>query len=229
MQWTINDKILAVVAHPDDETLGAGGTLAKFSQSGVSVFAMCMTDGVSARFTVKEVDRVTRKKAALGASQVLGFEWLFFGNLPDNELDQVSLLKIIKTVEEIKSKIKPTIVITHSPSDLNVDHRVVSHAVLTAFRPVPGEVLSEIIFMEVPSATDYGHPDMFGNFKPNYYIDIELEWSKKIQALEVYKDEIYDSPHSRSISGIDALSILRGHQVGINRAEAFQIIRKIIR
>ena len=220
--------ILVVVAHSDDEILGAGATLTKFVEQGVNVFLMCMTDGVGSRGENEEEAR-NRKIASEAVARTLGFEWAFQGNYPDNSLDSIPLLELVQTIEMIKKRINPTTIFTHSPSDLNIDHRIVAGAVLTAWRPIPGEIATEILAMEIPSATDFGHSDFFGTFKPNYFVDSSNTWKSKLLALEMYGKEIYSSPHSRSIKGLEALSILRGHQVGLDRAEAFQIIRKVER
>ena len=119
------------------------------------------------------------------------------------------------------------IVYTHSGADLNVDHRVVSNAVLTAFRPQPNEKCKELRLFEVASATDYGNPAITGSFSPNLFLNISNEWSSKVRALEAYNAEMRDYPHSRSIKGIQNLAKLRGNQVGYELAEAFEVIRKL--
>ena len=222
-------SVLVVVAHPDDETFGAGGALAKFCNQGYSVYAISFTNGVGARESSAKDSITKRSKAAELAASELGFKWAFRGDFPDNALDTVSLLELVKIIEETKDAVKPSIIFTHSPSDLNVDHRVVATAALTAFRPVPNEIFTEILAMEIPSATDFGSSFFFGNFSPNYYINVESTWERKTKALEKYQDELRESPHSRSKSGIHALAVLRGHQVGIELAEAFQLIRKVER
>jgi LmbE family N-acetylglucosaminyl deacetylase len=220
--------VLVVVAHSDDETIGAGATIRKFVDSGSQVFAMHMTDGVGSRKPVKGGSQLREKSANL-ASLELGFQWVFKGDFPDNQLDSVPILTIIREIERIKKEIKPSYVITHSPADLNIDHRIVANAVLTTFRPTPTENWTDIVSMEIPSSTDFGHQDFFGRFNPNFYVPISDTWLNKLKALEHYSQEIYSTPHSRSLSGIDALATLRGHESGYERAEAFQIIRKIMR
>jgi LmbE family N-acetylglucosaminyl deacetylase len=151
------------------------------------------------------------------------------GNFPDNAMDKIALLEVVKVIERAKREVKPTIIYTHSAADLNIDHRIVSQATLTAFRPQPGEVWKEIRAFEVSSATDYGHPDVTSLFQPNLIISIENTWPKKLAALQQYKDEMRDAPHSRSFDGVEVLARYRGNQVGLKYAEAFQILRKIER
>ena len=102
-----------------------------------------------------------------------------------------------------------------------------SSAVLTAFRPQPGEFCKELRVFEVPSATDYGHESIIGRFLPNLFIAISETWGHKLSALEAYSKEIRDYPHSRSLEAIKNLAKIRGNQNGLRMAEAFQIIRKI--
>ena len=118
-------------------------------------------------------------------------------------------------------------VYTHSGSDLNIDHRVVANAVLTAFRPQPNEHCRELRLFEVASATDYGNAAITGSFSPNLFIDITNEWSEKAESLKAYSIEMRDYPHSRSIESIKNLSKVRGNQVGLELAEAFEVLRKI--
>ena len=219
--------ILVVVAHKDDETIGMGGTIKKHSDNGDTVYVISMTNGVGSRENISNEDIKERQKSAEIASKILGFEWLKNYNYADNALDSYPLLKIVKSIEEMKKKCSPSIVYTHSSSDLNIDHRVVYNAVLTAFRPQPDENCNEIRLFEVASATDYGHKSLAGQFSPNLFILIDKVWQKKSEALCAYQKEIKEYPHSRSIEAIKNLAKIRGNQVGRKFAEAFEVIRKI--
>ena len=114
-------KILIIVAHSDDEAIGMGGTIAKHKIKGDEVFVVSMTDGVSARNTVKNKDVLNRLKAAKISSKILGFKWLNSHNFSDNSMDTYPLLDIIKAIEKDKVKLKPDLVYTHSGADLNID------------------------------------------------------------------------------------------------------------
>ncbi len=229
MNINSTSKVLIIVAHPDDETIGLGGTIAKHSYEGDEVYALAMTDGVGSRESTKETDVNNRAKAASASSTELGFKWLDILNYPDNKLDSVPLLDIVKSLEKFKRKINPQIIYTHSSSDLNIDHRIINQAVLTAFRPQPNEIWSEIRNFEIPSSTDYGHKSVTNSFYPNLYIDITAYWEMKLKALKHYSEEIREFPHSRSYEGIKNLAKYRGIQVGLKYAESFEVIRKIIR
>ncbi len=224
-----NEVVLIVVAHTDDEVLGAGATIAWHVAKGDSVYAISMTDGVGARNPEQTNKKETRQNMAAKSADILGFKWLKPGNFPDNAMDTVTLLSVTSVIEEAKREVEPTLVYTHSAADLNIDHRVVSQATLTAFRPQPEERWKEIRAFEVPSATDYGHDDITGRFQPNLYISIEPTWGKKREALEAYSNEMRDAPHTRSFEGIENLARYRGNQAGLALAEAFHILRKIER
>ena len=223
----MSEKVLVVVAHSDDESISMAGTISKHVKNGDKVFVVSMTDGVGSRdeSDLKEIS--DRKKASLLASKVLGFEWGECYNFNDNAMDAYPLVEIVKAVEKAKQKYNPSLVYTHSSADLNVDHRVVANAVLTAFRPQPNERCKELRLFEVASSTDYGNSAITGSFCPNLFIDITNEWSQKANSLLVYSAEMREYPHSRSIESIKNLSKLRGNQVGLEFAEAFEVLRKI--
>ena len=221
------NEVLVVVAHPDDEILGLAGTIRKHVLTGDRVHVLALTDGYSSRASTADSEGPSRKKAALTAAQIVGFNWLESEPYPDNALDSVSLLKVVKEVENAKALIEPSMLYTHSSADLNIDHQIVSRACLTAFRPQPKEACKEIRLFETPSATDYGHPSVTGQFIPNLYIDIATTWEVKEKALEAYRSELREFPHSRSMEAITNLAATRGCQVGLSKAEAFEVIRKV--
>lgn len=226
-------KILIIVAHPDDETIGCGGAIVYHKKLKHKIEAVSFTDGVSARnlkdnkLNDSSIIKLRRKNSIL-ASKILGFKWLENFKYPDNELDSISILNIVKKIEQISKKFKPDIVYTHHIGDLNIDHHIISKACLTAFRPLNKNKKTEIRFFEIPSSTDFAAYKISPNFKPNLFIDISKFWQKKKSALLAYKKEMMSYPNSRSISGIENLAKYRGNSVGLKMAESFEITRKII-
>lgn len=220
-------SVLVVVAHPDDESIGMAGTIAKHSNEGDKVFGIYLTNGVESR--QKDLKKIkARKLAADLAAKEIGLEWIGKYDFPDNALDSVPLLDIVKVIEEVKFKVRPSIVYTHHFGDLNIDHQITFKAIMTAFRPQPNEKCKEIRTFETASSTEYG---VYGNqniFVPNLFVNIENFWIKKEIALKHYKMEMHKKPHARSIDSLNHLSKLRGMSVGVNRAEAFHVVRKII-
>lgn len=223
----MKNNILIIVAHSDDESIAMGGSIRKHIIRGDNVNVISMTDGVSSRKYTNEIDKNIRSNSARLASEILGFNWIASYDFPDNAMDSLPLIEIVKAIEKVKNQYKPNIIYTSSCADLNVDHRVVANAVLTAFRPQPGEICKEIRLFEIPSSTDYGHPSITGRFSPNLFISIEETWNDKLKAIEAYSSEMRDYPHSRSKEGIKNLAKLRGNQIGVEFAESFEVIRKL--
>ena len=218
--------ILAVVAHPDDEVLGAGGTLARHAQQGDQVHLLFLTDGVAARANTKKAAD-GRARAATIAAKTLGTKTPLFLSFPDNRLDGVDRLDVIKAIEDLTAEIQPTIVYTHHAGDLNIDHQICSGAVLTAFRPMPGRSVRRILAMEVASSTEWNVPSSSNAFIPNHFVDISGTLAKKRAALDAYAEEMRDFPHTRSTEALEVLARWRGATVGLAAAEAFVIVRSI--
>ena len=215
-------KVLVVVAHPDDEVIGCGGTIARHVKNGDRVQVVFLADGFGSRD-----DGVDRSKSASDAALFLGCNPPIFLNLPDNQLDTLPLLDIVKKVETIVSHFKPDIVYTHNFGDLNIDHQITHRAVITACRPEPGFCVKELYSFEVLSATHWESQSMGVAFVPNYFVNISDYIELKIRALQFYDEEMRDYPHARSYNSVESLSKFRGSLVGIENAEAFCIERLI--
>ena len=217
-------RVMLLAAHSDDDVLGCGGTLAKHSNFGDLIKIVYMTNGVGARTNSRKAI-ARRQVSTRNACAKIGVSEFKFLDYPDNKMDSVPLLEVVKSVEsEIKS-FCPDIVYTHHSSDLNVDHKTVYQATITAVRPLPEQMVSEIRTYEVPSSTEWSF-DSAATFKPNLFVDIADYLRCKIEAFEEYSDELRDPPHPRSIENIEALARVRGAQIGYKFAEAFEIVWK---
>lgn len=219
-------NILIVAAHADDETLGCGGTIAKHCARGDYVHVVFMADGVSSRDDAKSSEVVRRENSVKKALAELGVDEYHFLDFPDNRMDQVALLDVVKPLEKIVSEVNPRIIYTHHYGDLNVDHRICHQAVMTACRPVPDSCVQEILCFEVMSSTEWATRGVMP-FIPNVFVDITEQWDVKRKALEMYEMEMRPSPHSRSMRNLEALAIYRGHSCGLMMAEGFEIVRSI--
>jgi LmbE family N-acetylglucosaminyl deacetylase len=224
----MTENILVVAAHPDDEVLGMGGTIARHTAQGDRVFVLFLTDGVGARGGKDDDALQRRREAAESATELLGAEIVAFHDFPDNELDTVPLLALVKAIEDAKKKVSPQRVYTHHGGDLNIDHRRVSQAVLTAFRPQPGESCREIFAFEVNSSTEWSAPSVTTPFLPDTYIDISKQQDTLRAACQSYAEEMREAPHTRSIDSVLRAAKHRGSQVGLDAAEAFVTLRRII-
>ena len=226
----MNRKILLIAAHPDDEVLGCGGTIAKHVMQGDEVYCLILGEGVTSRYSQREeaeVELKQLKSEAEEAAKILGIKEVFFRDFPDNRFDAVPLLTIVKAVEEVKEEIKPSIIYTHHHGDLNIDHQITFQAVLTACRPVKDEIVREIYSFEVPSSTEWNSPPANNYFMPTVFVDISQTFDKKIAALKAYQGEIREYPHPRSPEALRAIAMRWGSAVGCQAAEAFELIRLI--
>jgi LmbE family N-acetylglucosaminyl deacetylase len=219
-----------VAAHPDDEILGCGGTMARLSKEGHEIFIVILGEGETSRGSNRENEIKTLtdlKHQSLEASQLVGAKELFTYNFPDNRFDTVALLEIVKKIEEVVTKVKPHTIFTHHGSDLNVDHQICNRAVLTATRPVDGMTVKEIYAFEIPSSSEWSFQSLGRSFRGNYFVDISETLDTKIKAMECYRSEIRNFPHPRSTKALHAISTRWGSVVGCKAAEAFEVIRSI--
>lgn len=217
------DKVLVVVAHPDDEVLLAGGTIAAHVNRGDDVHILILADGVSARTErLDQREFNARLQMASHASDVLGADGECL-RLADQQLDKIGMLILTKHVEARIQKYQPNIVYTHWDGDLNNDHRLTAQAVQTACRPYPGQTVRELYMGEVPSSTEWA-----GGFRPNHFVNITDTFHTKVKAITCYETELRDMPHPRSYGGIHELAVIRGLQVGLNYAEAFKAVRVVV-
>ena len=216
------NRILVVCAHPDDETLGLGGTIKSHTVKKDSVFVLCFSHGQFDR-DESEIGIKRREEQARSAFKILGVKNSKFLRYPDQKLDSISLTKLAKDIESIINKVKPNIVYTHFWEDMNQDHKRVFEASLIATRQVPKSSVTELICYETPSSTDWGRR----TFQPNYFVDISKTVESKLKALKNYKDEVGKYPHPRSIKSVRSRASFWGTTVGRKFAEAFIIVRKI--
>jgi len=225
-------KYLVIAAHPDDEVLGCGGSIAKWVKNGHEVHVLIMAEGATSRD--KHRDRASRKEtlsilaqSAKRAAEILGVGTIELLDYPDNRMDSVDLLDVVKSVEERIEKLQPAMVATHHAGDLNIDHKITHQAVITACRPLLGQAVKRILSFEVPSATEWQSPDAGRPFVPNWFEDITDTLHRKMKALEAYQAEMRSWPHARSLKAVEHLASWRGASVGCEAAETFMLIKKI--
>ena len=220
-----NNSVLVVAAHPDDEAIGCFGTLLKHYKFGDEINIIFLSDGVSSR-GINKKKKHERKKNCLKVLKIIGLKSknVFFLDYPDNMIDTVPLLDVIKNIEEIKKKIQPNVLYTHFSNDLNIDHRIAYQAAITASRPSKNETIKKILCLEIVSSTEWSDKNK-QIFSPNYFVDISKFINRKLKALAIYDKEIKKSPNARSLENIKNLALLRGSRAGVNYAEAFFIER----
>ena len=217
-------KILVVCAHPDDETLGMGGTISLHSKRKDKVFVLIISEGESARGK-KNSKIIQRKKQAESACSLLGVKKIKFLDYDDQKLDTIALSELSKKIETVVKDWNPDIVYTHFWNDINQDHRQVYEATAIAVRPLPKSKISQFIVFETPSSTEWGSKRK--SFSPNMFVDITKVINKKIQAFGKYKDEVMSYPHPRSKKSIENRARFWGNTIGKEFAESFMIVRDI--
>ena len=211
--YTNEKDILVVVAHPDDEVLGAGGTIAKLSKDN-DMYLCILGKGIASRGGDNIDDRKEEMvKKAKKAAEIIGIKKVHFSDFPDQMYETVPLLEINKSIERIIDDLNPDMVLTHSNVDLNRDHRIVNESVLIATRPTKYQTVKKVITFEVPSSTEWNFND---SFRPNLFVDISEYQKTKFKALHIYDTEMREYPHPRSRESIIARTMYWG-SCGHNR------------
>ena len=214
------------MAHPDDEVLGCGATIHKFSQEGMLVHLLIMATGLASRGVVKQEALESLKKQTRDAANSLGVFSVEFADFPDNQMDSKPLLEIVKRVEKFIEAIQPDIVFTHHNGDINIDHVITQRAVLTACRPLPASKSCEIFACQVQSSSDFGRSDE--QLRADCYVRLSEEnVSAALRALSFYHGEIKDWPHPRSKNALEYKLRIRGSECGYHAAEAFEVLRLV--
>lgn len=225
--------MLVVAAHPDDEVLGCGGTIARHADDGVEVQVLIVAEGATSRQQHRDRIQVGDELSKLAlaaqtAGSILGAAGVELLDLPDNRLDSLDRLDLIKQIEERIRCHQPEVVFIHHAGDVNVDHRRLHEAVVTACRPTPGQTVRRLLSFEVASSTEWQPPSSAPVFQPNWFVDISTQWDRKRQALEAYSSEMRAWPHARSIDAVEHLARWRGAQAGVQAAEAFCLLRQLV-
>lgn len=224
-------NVLIIAAHPDDEVLGCGGTMARLAQEGNDVKIAIIAEGLTSRNprreqTGKEELDHLHSRAKLAAEKI-GASEVILSQMPDNRLDTVPLLDVVKAVEGLIERFAPEVIYTHHPGDLNIDHGVVHRAVLTATRPMAGQRVREIYAFEVASSTEWAFQRIAPGFRPNVFVDIAQTLETKVTAMECYDTETRKFPHPRSPEAVRAIAMRWGSVAGFQAAEAFELIRSL--
>ncbi|WP_291499947.1 PIG-L deacetylase family protein [Desulfocurvus sp.] len=231
MVTVMHKCILAIVAHPDDEVLGCGGTLARLADEGWPLVAAVLSAGATSRLPGREEERRQQAalKDALGqAACILGVKEVRQFDFPDNAFDSVPLLEIVRVVETLVQECCPSVVFTHHSGDLNVDHCVTARAVLTATRPQGRNPVRTVLSFEVPSSTEWSFGGVLPAFTPNVFFDVTATLERKLAAMEAYAQEGRPFPHPRSLEALRMLSGVRGSACGLQAAEAFMLVRHVV-
>lgn len=230
----VGKRVLVVVAHPDDEVLGLGGTIHRLVHAeSCEARVVILGDGETSRSA--PLDRAywasaiaRRREQALEAMQQVGYTSHAFYDFPDNRFDTVALLDLVKAVEDEKAAFQPDVVFTHHQGDLNVDHQRACEAVLAAFRPLPRSKPVTLLAFETPSSTEWQAPTAATAFLPTVFMQLnEADLKAKLAGAAAYSDEIRSFPHPRSPEALRLLAQRWGVVSGFGLAEAFALLRAL--
>ncbi len=227
-------RILLVVAHPDDELLGVGGTMHHLIKNkSCTVKVVILGEGITSRSDTRDIEKwkqalEVHRENIKQAQKAIGFQEVAIYDFADNRFDTVALLDIIKVIEKEKQTFRPTVIFTHHGGDVNIDHQRTFEAVITACRPMKEEEVKTIVTFETPSGTEWRASTDPRHFVPNYFVPLSQEdIEAKIKGMESYEFEKRPYPHPRSPEALRILAQQRGVMIGAEYAEAFNIVRTI--
>ncbi|RMF64229.1 MAG: PIG-L family deacetylase [Calditrichaeota bacterium] len=218
-------KVLVLAAHPDDEVLGCGGTIARFVEAGHKVNTVIFCENASVRYGASmngQIEKMSRQCA-----EILEMAEPVFLRMSDQKLDTYSALEMAQTVEKVIQDFQPDMLLTHHGGDINEDHRVLFEAAMVATRPLPQNKIKTILTYETISSTEWGISNHHSSFKPDVFYDISKTLPLKLKAFSAYSSELREFPHPRSLEAIEIRARDWGARVGLSAAEPFQLIRAI--
>lgn len=219
-------NVIVISAHPDDETLGAGGTILKHKKNGDQIFWLIVTNVFQNNgFSEERVN--SRQQEIKKVSDLYGFEKTIVLDYPTMSLTSESLLTLIPKISDIFTELKPEVIYTLNRSDAHSDHRYLSDAVFACTKSFRYPFIKQVLMYECISETEFAPALPEKVFIPNYYVDITEFMDKKLEIMKIFESELAEHPFPRSLENIKALAHFRGASVGVHYAEAFQLIKYI--
>jgi len=220
-------KILVVAVHPDDETLGAGGTLLKHKENGDEIFWLICTE-INKKLGYSKEKIISRKKEIDEVTLLFEIDKVAHLGLPTTQIDQFSMSELTKKISEVINEFQPNIIYLPFKSDVHSDHRIIFDAVYSCTKSFRYPFIKRILMMETLSETEFSPSTKEDCFIPNVYVDISKFIEKKIEIMKVYEGEIFEHPFPRSERNIKALGTFRGAAAGCDYAESFMLLKEIL-
>lgn len=219
-------NIIVISAHPDDEVLGAGGTLLKHKKNGDNIYWLITTNISEQQGFSKE--RVESRQAEIKkVAEELGVKKTFLLNYPTMTLSSSSIIEMVPKISKAFLEVEPEIIYCLNRSDAHSDHRITFDAVMACTKSFRYPFIKQVLMYECISETEFAPNLPEKVFIPNYFVDISEYMNEKLEIMKIYDSEIGKHPFPRSIKNIEALAIFRGASVGVKYAESFQLIKYI--
>ncbi len=219
-------NIVIISAHPDDEVIGAGGTILKHKQNGDNIYWIIVTDVFEEfGFSLERIE--SRHQEIVDVAECLGVKKYFQLNYPTTNLSSSSLMKLVPEISDIFSETKPEVVYCLNRSDAHSDHRIVFDAVMACTKSFRYPFIKLVLMYECISETEFAPILPEKVFQPNYYVDITPYLKRKLEIMSIYESELGEHPFPRSLRNMEALATFRGASVGVEYAEAFQLLKYI--
>ncbi|MBT6048197.1 MAG: PIG-L family deacetylase [Candidatus Scalindua sp.] len=220
------NKVLIIAPHPDDETLGCGGTIIKHKSDGDKIYWLIVTNMLEEEGFDK--DRVKERQVEIdNVSKEYGFEEIFKLDFPTTKLDMIPKAEIIKAISNVVCKVNAELVYVPSKNDVHSDHKITFESVMSAVKTFRSPFVKKILMYETVSETEFAPPFQSDTFIPNSFSDISRFINRKCSIMKIYNTELGNHPFTRSIDNIRALSVFRGATAGVENAEAFAVIKEI--
>ena len=221
-------RLLVIAPHPDDEVLGAGATMARFSEEGHEVYVCVVTRGQPPLFDEASVERVRRE--AVQADRSLGVrKTIYLDGFPAALLDAVPHSRLNAALTEVVEDVDPEVLLIPHAGDLHMDHRLVFESALVAVRPTARPSPRSVLAYETLSETDWKAPRVGPSFEPTTHVQVGPYLERKLEAMRIFDSQVKDFPHPRSLESLRALARMRGASVGFEAAEAFMMVREVVR
>jgi|694.fasta_scaffold59105_3 LmbE family N-acetylglucosaminyl deacetylase len=217
-------KTLVIAPHPDDETLGVGGTLLRKKAEGETLAWLIMTS-MSSKFGWRPESVLQREAEIFKIKEIYGFNSVFELDFPTTQLDQIPVIDLVTAVSKVLRDYDPDEIFVPHSSDIHSDHRITFDVVASCTKWFRAPSIKRVLAYETLSETDFGL-DPTKRFQPNFFVNIEGHLEGKLRAINVYKSEINEFPFPRSNEAISALAALRGASSGFRAAEAFELLRE---
>ena len=215
-------KVLVISAHPDDETIGAGGTLLRHRDAGDEISWCIVTQAYSPEWSNETIQR--HRQQTERVAEYLGVKTMRLCGFPTVKLNTIPTMELVSSIQRVVDEVRPEVVYSTSAIDINLDHVIVHQATLVATRPLPGSSVRRLLSYEIASTSRFGVP----GFQPTVYVDITDYLDRKLEMMSFYETELKAYPHPRSLEALRLSALERGVGVGLGAAEAFQLIRELV-